>query len=81
VKLRKRKKLEGRLTEVSTDGFSLQTLEDGKITEKTIPLDQVKKISDERTSSQKKEAAWLIGGTALGSGILAVIILAATGAL
>jgi hypothetical protein len=41
----------------------------------------VVKLSDEWTSSQKKQAGWLIAGTAMGSGILAVIILAAIGSL
>jgi len=81
VKLHKGQKLKGRLASVSTSGFSLQTLEEDKITEKAIPFDQVVKLSDEWTSSQKKQAGWLIAGTAMGSGILAVIILAAIGSL
>jgi hypothetical protein len=81
VKVRKGKKLHGRLISVSTEGFTFQTLEGGHITENHITFDQVAKLSDELTSSRRKGGLWLIGGAAAANGVIVVIILAAIGAL
>lgn len=68
----------GRVTGTSSDRVAVQILIGDKIVNRTIPFTQIKKVSYRVPGHPY---AKLIGGTAVGSGILVVIILAAVGAL
>lgn len=79
VKLLNGKKLKGRLVSASADGFSVQTLELTKITEKSIRFDQVDQLKAATAASKKMGDALFISGMAVGTALLALIILAAIG--
>ena len=78
LRLRDHTRVEGRVLKTSSDHFTFQTLEDSKIVERTIRFDQVKKVS--YIYPRHPILQW-IGGNVAGSAILALIILAAVGAL
>jgi len=83
VVLRNKTKLYGRLGEVSLESFRLQTFDGERIQDRTIAFDEVKKVSVSKHAGgwNDSEAVPLVAGTAVGAGLLTVIILAAVGAL
>lgn len=77
--LRDHTKVRGRvLKNYSFDHFTIQTLKGSQIVERTIRYDQVKKVSYVFAGHPYLK---LVAGNVVGSGILALIILAAVGAL
>jgi len=82
VVLRDKKKLEGRLVKVSGDGFRLLDVEGAAIVERSLPFDQVKKVTVSDPKPHRDPAAGrLIAGTAVGTGVLTVIILVIAGVI
>lgn len=76
--LRDHTKVTGRVLKTSFDHLTLQTVQGSEIVERTILFDQVKKVSYIVPGHPYLQ---LIAGNAVGSGVLALIILAAVGAL
>lgn len=76
--LRDHTKLTGRVVKRSSDRLTFQTVQGSEIVERTIPFDQVKKVSYIVPGHPYIQ---LTAGNAVGSGIVALIILAAVGAL
>jgi hypothetical protein len=76
--LRDQTKVTGRVVKRSSDRLTLQTVEGDEIVERTIQFDQIKKVT---YIVQGHPYLKLIAGNVVGSGILALIILAAVGAL
>lgn len=77
--LRNHEKVEGRvLKNYSINHFTIQTLKGSEIVERTIRYDEVRKVSYVITGHPYCK---LIAGNVVSSGILALIILAAVGAL
>lgn len=76
--LRDHTKLTGRVVKAYSDHLILQTLEGDEIVERTIHFDQVKKVSN---TYPRHPIIQVIAGNVVSSGTLALIILAAVGAL
>jgi TRAP-type mannitol/chloroaromatic compound transport system substrate-binding protein len=76
--LRGHTKVAGRVVKMSSDHLTIQTLEGDEIVERTIQFDQIKKVTYIVPGHPYLK---LIAGNVVGSGILALIILAAVGAL
>jgi hypothetical protein len=76
--LRDHTKVKGRVVKVESDRLTLQTLKGNEIVERTINFEDVKKIT---YVLQGHPYIQLVVGNAVTSGIIALIILAAVGAL
>ncbi len=80
VRLKKKKKLQGRMGTISSEAFVLQVAEGNRITDRTISFDEVQSLKKAGWSTTKKTAVIVVVvfGILLGVGL---IVGAATGSL
>lgn len=76
IRLKTKKKLRGRLAEISNDALTLRTLEGGKIGERKIAFDDITSIKTLEGSKAGRTALYILAGVGVGLIILFVIALA-----